>query len=109
MTTIQPGEFWLAEIPFTDGSASKKRPVLVLWLDGSDAVVSAVTSASARSKTDVPLKEWKKGGLRYPSVVRLSRLDCLEQSLLKLRLGAVTPIDAKTITYSWSRHIKPQF
>jgi len=109
MTTIQPGEFWLAEIPFTDGSASKKRPILVLWLDGSDAVVSAVTSASVRSKTDVQLKEWQKGGLRYPSVVRLSRLDCLEQTLLKFRLGAISKIDAKAITYAWSRHIKPQF
>lgn len=28
--TIQPGELWIADILFTDGSASKKRPVLVL-------------------------------------------------------------------------------
>ena len=27
------GEFWLAEIPFTSGVASKLRPVLVLWAD----------------------------------------------------------------------------
>ncbi|WP_228051946.1 hypothetical protein [Sphaerospermopsis aphanizomenoides] len=27
MTTIQPGEFWLADIPFTSGVSSKKRPV----------------------------------------------------------------------------------
>ena len=47
MMTIQPGEFWVADIPFTDGSASKKRPVLVLWLDGQDMVVAAVTSAAA--------------------------------------------------------------
>jgi mRNA interferase MazF len=31
--TILPGEFWIAEIPFTGGVGSKKRPVLVLWLD----------------------------------------------------------------------------
>ncbi len=30
MMTIQPGEFWVADIPFTDATASKKRPVLVL-------------------------------------------------------------------------------
>jgi hypothetical protein len=28
----QPGEFWLADIPFTNGAASKVRPVLVLWM-----------------------------------------------------------------------------
>ena len=28
MMTIRPGDFWVADIPFTDGSASEKRPVL---------------------------------------------------------------------------------
>ena len=27
----QPGEVWIADIPFTSGTASKLRPVLVLW------------------------------------------------------------------------------
>jgi mRNA interferase MazF len=31
--TLRPGEIWLADIPFTSGSASKIRPVLILWLD----------------------------------------------------------------------------
>ena len=51
--TPQAGDFWLADIPFTDGSASNVRPVLVLWLDGQDAVVAAVTSAAPRSPSDV--------------------------------------------------------
>jgi mRNA interferase MazF len=51
--TITPGDLWIAEILFTDGSAAKKRPVLILWLDAQDAVVAAVTSASPRSITDV--------------------------------------------------------
>lgn len=79
MMTIQPGDFWVAEIPFTDGSASKKRPVLVLWLDGQDVVVAAVTSTGPRTPTDVSLVDWRASGLRVPSTVRLSRLDCLEQ------------------------------
>ena len=49
----QPGDFWVAEIPFTDGSGAKRRPILVLWLDGQDAVVAAVTSAAPRTPTDV--------------------------------------------------------
>jgi mRNA interferase MazF len=66
---IQPGEFWVPDIPFTDGSASKKRPILV----------------------------------------RLSRLDCLEQSLLLFRLGRISPVDARNLKNVWTRHIKPQF
>ena len=42
---IRLGEFWIAEIPFTGGDGSKKRPVLVLWLDQRDVVVATVTSA----------------------------------------------------------------
>jgi mRNA interferase MazF len=49
MMNPQPGEIWLATIPFTNGLASKIRPVLVLWLDAADLVVAAVTSAHPRS------------------------------------------------------------
>jgi hypothetical protein len=44
--TIRPGDFWVADILFTDQRASKKRPVLVLWLDAADVVVAAVNAAA---------------------------------------------------------------
>ena len=52
-STILPGDFWVAEILCTDRSASKKRPMLVLWLDGSDVVVASVTSATPRTVSDI--------------------------------------------------------
>ena len=107
--TIQAGEMWLADIPFTDGSASKIRPVLVLWLDGLDAVVAAVTSAAPRSPTDVILGDWSAAGLRVASTVRLARLDCLEQSLLFRWLGAITPTDAQSLRTIGDIHVKPRF
>jgi mRNA interferase MazF len=106
---IQPGDFWVADIPFTNGSGSKKRPVLVLWLDGLDAVVAAVTSAAPRSPTDVPLADWQAGGLRVRSTVRLSRLDCLEQALLIHKLGAIAAVDAQQVKAVWSAQVKPAF
>ncbi len=107
--TIQAGEIWLADIRFTDGSASKKRPVLVLWLDGYDAIVAVVTSAVPRTPTDVALADWKAAGLRYASTVRLARLDCLEQALLFHRLGGLSTTDAQSIKTVWNLHIKLQF
>jgi mRNA interferase MazF len=95
--------------PFTDGSASKKRPILVLWVDSSDVVVAAVTSVAPRTPTDVPLADWKVSGLRVPSTVRLSRLDCLEQSLLIARIGGVSFGDGQTVKQVWTSHVKPQF
>ena len=106
---IRPGETWLADILFTDGSASKIRPVLVLWLDGLDAVVAALTSAASRSPTDVSLADWSAAGLRVPSTVRLARLDCLEQSLLFRCLGSLSSTDAQALKNVWDLHVKPQF
>ena len=107
--TIQPGEFWVADIPFTNTASSKKRPVLVLWLDGADVVVAAVTTAKPRTPLDVSLADWKSSGLRRESTVRLSRLDCLEQSLLIGRIGVISTTDGERVKQTWSNLVKPQF
>lgn len=109
MTTIQPGEFWVADIPFTSGGGSKKRPILVLWLDGDDVVAAVVTSAKPRTRTDVLLNDWSASGLRVASTVRLSRLDCLEKSLLLTKIGQISEADAEQLKAAWDRYIKPQF
>ena len=107
--TTNPGEIWLADIPFTDRKASKIRPVLVLWLDGLDSIVAVVTSAGPRNLTDVPLTDWKASGLRKPSTVRLSHIDCLESSLLFHRTGVLTAADAQRVKDAWDHHVKPSF
>ena len=58
---------------------------------------------------DVELKEWKASGLRVASTVRLSRLDCLESSLLLGKVGQILPSDAKVVKDVWDLRIKPQF
>ncbi len=107
--TIQAGEFWVADIPFTSGGGSKKRPILVLWLDGDDVVAAVVTSAKPRTQTDVSLNDWAASGLRVASTVRLSRLDSLEQSLLLTKIGQISESDAKRLKEVWDIYIKPQF
>jgi mRNA interferase MazF len=107
--TIRPGEFWVADIPFTDGTGSKRRPILVLWMDASDVVAAVVTTASPRSSTDVALTDWQASGLRAASTVRLSRLDCLERSLLTARIGSVSAVDANEIKQTWATAIKLDF
>ena len=109
MTTIRAGDFWVAEITFTSGAASKKRPVLILWIDGNDVVVAAVTSVAPRTTTDVALNDWSASGLRVASTVRLSRLDCLENSLLIAKIGHISDEDGKKLREVWERHINLQF
>jgi mRNA interferase MazF len=103
------GELWLADIPFTGGVGSKIRPVLVLWEDAADVVVAVVTSAGPRSATDVALQDWTTEGLRVPSTVRLSRLDCLEQSLLRRKLGKISQSDVNRLKQVWSIEIRLRF
>jgi len=105
----QPGEVWVASIPFTSGAGSKLRPVLVLWIDAADVVVAAITSASPRSATDVTLQHWAAAGLRVASTVRLSRVDCLEQFLLRRRLGVIAPADASQVKSVWAGEIRLRF
>jgi mRNA interferase MazF len=109
MMTIKAGEFWLAEIQYTNGVDTKKRPVLILWLDGQDAIVALVTSAQPRTNTDVLLDRWAESGLRVVSTVRLSRLDCLEQSLFSKKIGKVSEADAVNLKKVWSEFIELQF
>ena len=109
MTTIEPGDFWVAKIPFTNGTDSKKRPILLLWLDGEDVVAAAVTSAKPRSQTDVFLNDGSVSGLRVASTVRLSRLDCLEKSLLLAKIGQISQADAAAVKQVWELYVKPQF
>jgi mRNA interferase MazF len=105
----QPGEFWLADIPFTNGVTSKLRPVLILWTDAADVVVAAITSGQPRSTTDVTLQNWPAAGLRVASTVRLSRLDCLEQHLLRRRLGIIAQSDAGQLKRVWANEIRLRF
>jgi mRNA-degrading endonuclease toxin of MazEF toxin-antitoxin module len=107
--TPSPGEIWLADIPFTDGSASKIRPVLVLWLDAADCVVAAVTSSLPRTSSDVSIDDWQVAGLRISSTARLSRLDCLEQILLIKKLGKISSSDAQRIKQVWKEQIQLRF
>jgi mRNA interferase MazF len=109
MTTIRGGELWIAEIFYTNGTDSKKRPVLVLWVDSQDVVVAAVTSALPRTATDVPLNQWLESGLKVPSTVRLSRLDCLESALFHKKVGQLSELDAVELKKVWQESICLQF
>ncbi len=109
MTTIKGGELWIAEIYYTNGTDAKKRPVLILWVDGQDAVVAVVTSAAPRTVTDIFLTDWEESGLRAPSTIRLSRSDCLELSLFRKKVGQLSETDAVELKKAWKESISLQF
>jgi hypothetical protein len=67
---------------------------LAAWVDQRRRQLEVVPSAA---------------GLRVASTVRLSRLDCLEQKLLRRRLGMVDQRDAGQLEQVWANEIRLRF
>ena len=88
MDELKFGDIILLNFPFTDGLSSKKRPALVIHdsQDG-DIIVCRVTSKLYSTPFDIHLRNWKKYGLRLPSVVRLHKIASLEKELVDLKIG----------------------
>ena len=81
------GDVHLCRFPFTDGQASKPRPVLVLFDLGTDAVVCRVTGKPAAGDLDIALQGWAEAGLLKPSVARLDRILTVDRGVLFRHLG----------------------
>jgi len=99
------GDVLLVPITFSDSSAQKKRPVLVVRDTGdADLLVVPITSHPPRSFEDVPLPNWGEAGLRLPSSARMSKLATVAKSTVIRRLGALAERDAQS-----AREILRQF
>jgi len=92
------GDVVLISFPFTDLSAQKLRPALVVGrVAGDDVIVAFVTSQSQSRTTpamcvvDLQHPEFGATGLRTVSTVRLDKLATLERQLVARRLGNIGP------------------
>ena len=92
---FQPGEIVHAAFPFTDLTTSKRRPCLVLARCDSpaDFIVAFITSssASARSTHSIAVEpahaEWRRTGLKRPSLTRADKLTTLHLSVISGAIG----------------------
>ena len=93
----------IVPFPFTDRSAEKRRPALVL--SDSEAfnrsaghlVLAMITSAqNSRWPLDVPIAEPAAAGLSSPSIVRM-KLFTLDTRLILRKAGALGLGDRKTV------------
>ena len=95
----QPGDVVLLPFPYTDLSAAKTRPVVVvgseLYLENyPDLLVCYVSSqlSSAVKPLDYVLRQWQKAGLLRPSFMR-PKLATVSPSLVVLKIGAISDDD----------------
>ncbi len=88
MTAYKRGEVILAPFPFSNQSAIKKRPAVIISSDNyintsSDVIIMAITS-QIQHISDIGerrLKDWKAEGLLKPSAIK-SAVSTLEQKLI---------------------------
>lgn len=93
---MKKGDLILVPFPFTNLSASKKRPALILRANDLDITVAFITSkVKWQESGDVILSPSIENGLKKPSLIRLSKLATLDRTLAIGKLGS---IDDLTIT-----------
>ncbi len=92
MGAFVKGDVVVAPFPFSDLSAAKKRPALVVaTLTGDDVILCQVTSQAVSDRYAVPLadSDFASGGLRQASNIRPNRLFTAESSIVLYRAGTI--------------------
>jgi mRNA interferase MazF len=94
MGAFVKGDVVVAPFPFSDLSAAKKRPVLVIaTLTGDDVILCQITSQAVGDSYTVRLtdRDFSSGGLRQASSIRPNRLFTAESSIILYRAGTLSP------------------
>lgn len=93
----EPGDIVIVPFPYTDLSAAKERPALVVsnasFNRGHDVIVCAISSQLAQTEHSVLIgkEDLRSGKLAKPSRVRVSRIATLERSILRARVAKLRP------------------
>jgi len=95
------GDVVVTQFPFSDLSASKKRPALVVAsLDGQDVVLCQITSQPIRDRYAVAIEEsdFASGGLHRPSNARPNRLFTTDSAMFLYRAGTLSAAKIDQVT-----------
>ncbi len=82
----------LTPFPFTDLSASKVRPAVIVSDKalGDDIVVSFISSDyRKKSALDLKIEKTPKNGLKKNSIIKISKLATLDKKIILGELGGV--------------------
>ena len=98
MSNLQPGDLVLVEIPYTDLTATKKRPSVILSVSRKDFLVAFITSRVERAgKDDVLIPSKYTNGLAVDSAVLVQKLFTIHESLIARKLGSCTTQERRII------------
>ena len=101
-TTYKRGQVVVVEVTFSDLSGTKRRPAVVVSTDGfhralADIIVCPISSQPRYVRTpgpgNCPLSQWRVGGLRHPSTVRISKVLAVDKQIVRNVIGALAVED----------------
>jgi len=97
------GDILLVPFPFTNQSASKQRPAIVISTqdynqERADIIIMAITSQvkSAAATGEVIIANWENAGLLKPSVIK-PVIATIEQTLVRNQLGHLDEVDRTSL------------
>jgi len=94
------GDVVVVPFPFSDLSASKKRPALVVaTLTGDDVILCQITSKTLADSYAIPISiaDFKTGTLHQDSNIRPNRLFTADSNIILYRVGELTPGKIKKV------------
>jgi mRNA interferase MazF len=94
VSDIPFGAIVLTDFPFTDLSASKRRPALVGSTDNhrrADVIVAYITSVPRDELDSMPIAPAAGNGLKVPSRVRFDKLATINKDIIAGRIGVADP------------------
>jgi mRNA interferase MazF len=99
MTSYERGDIVLVPFPFSNQSATKKRPAVVVSsapynATSQDLVILAVTSKVVNTTGigECPVKDWQHAGLLKPSAIKPA-ISTIDRTLIYRKLGALSRPD----------------
>ncbi len=101
MGLFTKGDVVVADLPYSDLSGVKRRPVLVVAAPpGLDLITCLITSRARADGYDVPLSrnDFATGSLNIDSNARPCHLFALDPTIVAHRVGALKPEKMKEVT-----------
>ena len=100
MERFVKGDVIVLDFPFSNLSQVKRRPALVIKAPkGGDLIVSQITGKSQEPsfEAQVNRKDFKEGGLKIDSYLRLDKIFSVEKSIVRYKAGSLKPEKFKEI------------
>ena len=93
MERLVKGDIVVLPVPFTDLTASKKRPALILSdIKGPDYIMLQITSKNVKDSYAIPLSDndFQSGSLKQNSNIRPNKIFTLSTELVLYKIGHLT-------------------